>query len=71
VGRPRYRWVNIKMNFAEIRLCGMESVHLAENRDQWKAVTNAAMTLNAEKFLGVCTIGVHWRRSQLRGVGRY
>jgi hypothetical protein len=42
--RPRRRWENgIKMDFREIGWGGMEWIHLAQNRDRWRAVVNAAM----------------------------
>jgi hypothetical protein len=44
LGRPRCRWVdNIKMDFREIGLCGMDWIDLAQDRDQWRALMNTIM----------------------------
>jgi hypothetical protein len=44
--RPRCRWVdNIKMDLREIRWDGMDWIDLAQERDQWRALVNAAMNL--------------------------
>jgi hypothetical protein len=35
--RPKCRWkYNIEMNLEELRLDGMEWIHLAHYRDQWR-----------------------------------
>jgi hypothetical protein len=46
LGRPRHRWVeNIKMDLREIGWDGMDWNHLAQDRDQWRALVNAVMNL--------------------------
>jgi hypothetical protein len=46
LGRPRRRWEDgIKMDLEEIGLRGVEWIHLAEDRDRWRAVVNAVMKL--------------------------
>jgi hypothetical protein len=46
LGRPRRRWVdNIKMNLREIGWDGMDSIDLAQDRDQWRALVNKVMNL--------------------------
>jgi hypothetical protein len=46
LGIPRHRWVdNIKMNFREVGWDCMNWIDLAEDMDQWRAVTNAVMNL--------------------------
>jgi hypothetical protein len=46
--RPRRRWVdNIKMVLREIGWTGMDSIDLAQDRDQWRALVNAVMNLQA------------------------
>jgi hypothetical protein len=46
VGRPRRRWVdNIKMGLREIGWDGMDSIDLAQDRDQWRALGNMVMNL--------------------------
>jgi hypothetical protein len=44
--RPRRRWEDgIKMNLREIGWEGVEWIHLAQDRDRWRAVVNAVMNL--------------------------
>jgi hypothetical protein len=44
LGRPRHSWVyNIKMNLGEMG--GMDWIHLAQDRDQWRALVNMIMNL--------------------------
>jgi hypothetical protein len=44
--RPRRRWHNnIKMDVKEIGLGGTDWIHLAQDRDQWRALANAVMNL--------------------------
>jgi hypothetical protein len=46
LGRPRRRWEdNIKMNLHEVGRGGMEWIDLARDRDRWRALVNAVMTL--------------------------
>jgi hypothetical protein len=44
--RPRRRWEDgIKMDLREIGWVGVEWIHLAQDRDNWRAVVNAVMNL--------------------------
>jgi hypothetical protein len=46
LGRPRRRWVdNIKMYLRDIVWDGMNWIHLAQDRDQWRALVNMVMNL--------------------------
>jgi hypothetical protein len=36
---------NIKMDLREIVRSGMDRIHLAKDRDQWRALVNTAMNL--------------------------
>jgi hypothetical protein len=48
LGRPRGRWVdNIKMDLREIGWNDMDSIDLAQDRDQWGALVNTVMNLRA------------------------
>jgi hypothetical protein len=44
--RPRHRWEDgIKMDLEEIGWGGVEWIHLAQDRDRWRALVNAVMNL--------------------------
>jgi hypothetical protein len=46
LGRPRRRWEdNIKMDRREIRFGDVDWIHLAQDRDRWRAVVNTVMNL--------------------------
>jgi hypothetical protein len=46
LGKPRRRWEdNIKMNLREIRFGDVKWVHLAQDRDRWRALVNTVMNL--------------------------
>jgi hypothetical protein len=42
--RPRHRWEgNIRMDLRELRCEDVDSVHLAQDRDQWHALVMSAI----------------------------
>jgi hypothetical protein len=46
LGRPRRRWVdNIEMGLRKIWWGGMDWIHVAQDRDQWRALVNTVMNL--------------------------
>jgi hypothetical protein len=46
LGRHRPIWEdNIKMGLREVGWGGMDRIHLAQDRDQWRAVVNTVMNL--------------------------
>jgi hypothetical protein len=46
LGRPRRRWKdNIKMDLGEIGFGGVDWIHLAQDRDRWRALVNTVMNL--------------------------
>jgi hypothetical protein len=46
VGIPMHRWeYNIRMDLREIRWEGVDWIHLAKDRDQWRALVKTAMNL--------------------------
>jgi len=46
LGRPRSRWEdNIKMDLQDVGCGGMDWIELAQDRDRWRALVNAVMSL--------------------------
>ena len=46
LGRPRRRWEDdIKMDLQEVGCVGMDWIELAQDKDRWRALVNAAMNL--------------------------
>jgi hypothetical protein len=46
LGRPRRRWEdNIKMDLWEIGFRVVDWIHLAQDRDRWRALANTVMNL--------------------------
>jgi hypothetical protein len=46
LGRPRHRWEdNIKMDLREMGFGDVDWVHLAQDRDRWRALVNTVMNL--------------------------
>jgi hypothetical protein len=46
LGRPRHRWEdNIKMDLGEIGFGDVDWIHLAQDRDRWRALVNMVMNL--------------------------
>jgi hypothetical protein len=46
LGRPRRRWEeNIKTDLGEIGFWDVDWIHLAQDRDSWRALVNTVMNL--------------------------
>jgi len=45
LGRPRRRWVDIRMDFQEVGCGYMDWIGLAQDRDRWRALVSAVMNL--------------------------
>jgi hypothetical protein len=72
LGTPRHRWVdNIKIDFGEIRLDGMDWIVLAQDRDKWRALVNAVIKFRVPTMLELlsgCTTDGLSRKTEIHGV---
>jgi hypothetical protein len=70
--RQRCRWLDNKMDLREMGWGVMDWIHLAYDRDQWRALVSTVMNLrvpyNAGKFLSSCVTGGFSRRAQFHEV---
>jgi hypothetical protein len=54
LGRPRRGWEDsIKMDLQEMGYEGMDWIYLAQDRDRWRALVNAAMNFRLPKMRGI------------------
>jgi hypothetical protein len=71
LAKPKRRWkVNIKMDLREIKWGGMDWLHLAKIRDQWRALVNMEIPRNfrVPQKLGNSSVAERLAASQ-RGLG--
>ena len=53
LGRPRRRWGdNIKVDLQEVEFAGMDWIDVAQERDRWRALVNAVMSLRVPQNAG-------------------
>jgi len=45
LGRPRRRWVNIRMDLHEVGCGYMDWIGLVQDRDRWRTLVSAVMNL--------------------------
>jgi hypothetical protein len=56
LGKSRRRWKNVRMDPKERSWVGVAWIHLAQDRDQWRAVVNMVMNLRVpEKMENLLT----------------
>jgi hypothetical protein len=54
LGRPRRKWEdNIKIDLREIGFGDVDWIHLAQDRDRWRALVNTVMNLGFHKMRGI------------------
>jgi hypothetical protein len=52
LGRPRHRWEDITTDLREKGWDGMDRIHLAQDRDQWRDLVNVVMNLQLPQNIG-------------------
>jgi hypothetical protein len=51
--RPRHRWQeNVKVDLREAEWSDLEWIHLAEDREQWRALVNTTVNLRVSENVG-------------------
>jgi hypothetical protein len=45
LGRPRRRWLDIRMDLVEVGWGDMDWIGLAQDRDRWRALVNSVLNL--------------------------
>ena len=74
LGRPRRRWVNIRMNLQEVGCGYMDWIGLTQDRNRWWTLVSAVMNLlvpwNVGNFLTSCKPVSFSRRTLHHGVSK-
>ena len=74
LGRPRRRWVDIRMDLQDVGCGYMGSIGLAQDRDRWRKLVSAVMNFrlpwNAGNFLTSCKPVSFSRRTLHHGVSK-
>jgi hypothetical protein len=52
LGRPRRRWVDIRIDLGEIGWSDVDWIGLAQDRNRWRALVNSVLNLGFHKMLG-------------------
>jgi hypothetical protein len=48
-GRPKHRWKDIRIDLREMECEGVDWMHLAQDREQWRVLVNTVMNLQVPK----------------------
>jgi hypothetical protein len=43
LGRPRCRWVDVRMSLGEVGWCDVDWIGLAQDRNRWRALVNLVL----------------------------
>jgi hypothetical protein len=57
LGRPRQRWVEIRMDLGEVGWGDVDWIGLAQDRDKWRATVNVVMNLQVPLNAGKLSSG--------------
>jgi hypothetical protein len=72
IGRPRLRWINIRMEPGKVVMGDVDRIGLAQDRDGWRALVNSVLNLrvaqNARKLSSGFTTGCLSSSAQIRRV---
>jgi hypothetical protein len=49
IGRPKRRWVDIRMDLGEVGWCDVDWIGLAQDRNRWRAVVNSVLNLRVPR----------------------
>ena len=75
LGRPRRRWVDIRMDLQEVGCGYMDWIGLAQDRDRFRTLVSAVMNFrvpwNTRNFLTSCKPVSFSRRNLNHGVNKY
>jgi hypothetical protein len=58
LGRPRLRWVNIRMDLGEVGWGDVDWIGLANDRNKWRAVVNSVLNFRVPWNAGKLSSGL-------------
>ena len=53
LGRPRHRWVDIRMDLQEVGCGYMDWIGLVQDRDRWRTLVSAVITFGFREMRGI------------------